>query len=764
MNLKENIIHKGIWIILGLIMFVPIYVNSDFFFPYIFSKTLAFRILVEMLLLLWLVWLWLKKENRFRLDWLTITFFLLIVFMFISSLFGADFNFSFWSNTERGEGILLWLHLFAFFVVLRNFVKGSRAWSWLFDMFVIAAQVVAVLGLFQYFDFDFVNKTGAGNERIASTIGNAAYLGGYMLFAAFLALYLAVKRRKKWLLIYYIPVIFLDIFILIQTGTRGAFLALLVSVALFLLYNLFRLSNKKLKIYALAGVILFAILSSFVYINKDSQWVANNFTLNRLTSISLSERTAQTRFMTWNSAWQGFKERPILGYGQENFYVVFNKYFNPEIYSHAGSRIWFDRAHNIFLDHLATGGLIGLLLYSILIFGPAWVLFKKGVLRKSVKQTDDKQPKKSINLPEQILLLAIVAFVIQGLIVFEALVTYLPLFLILACIGSKYTKPIKRWNNSKIILGVLVVYLIALFPIMHFVNIKETKANATLLQAMHLQSVSIDQAVETYFESINYNTLGKQEFRRRATEYIDSLVLSQAATPLQIINYVERIDNELIKRTQENPYDVTNYLLLMRHYNYTYVLNPERLYEVGPIGEIALSYSPTRPQIYYELGYADMYLYGLSLENGQTEQAMFYQNRTKENFDKAIKLNDDVAESYVSTMMALMNIDRGDLVPEYLDKMLAVGIDKLSENSIVRLANAAKFSEDFEWAIYFYELLIANYNNVPDYYINLALLYASMEDFDKAIAVAEEIKNFGDPYIMQAEQFIIDLKNGDFKK
>ncbi len=766
MNLKENIIHKGIWIILGLIMFVPIYVNSDFFFPYIFSKTLVFRVLVEMLLLLYLVWLWLKKENRLRLDWMSISFFLLIIFMFISSISGHDFYFSFWSNTERGEGILLWLHLFAFFVVLRNFVKGSKAWLWIFDMFLLTAQVVAILGFFQYLGLDFVSKTGIANDRIDSTIGNAAYLAGYMLFAAYLAIYLAIKRKKKALLIYYVPIVILDIFILMQTGTRGAFIALVATILLFFIFNIFRLSNKKIKTYFIAITILLVTFGTFTFVNKDSNFVQNNDSLRRLTSVSLDERTVQTRFMTWESAWKGFKEKPILGYGQENFYIVFNKYFNPEIYSHSGSRIWFDRAHNIFIDHLITGGIIGLILYSILIFGPAWALLKKGVLKKSKQSTEDGPPKKSINLPEQILLLSIIAFIIQGLVVFEALVTYMPLLLILACITSKYIKPIKRWNNRKIVLASLIIYLIALFPIMHIVNIRETKANVILLKAMYLQNNedTIDQAIEMYFESIDYNTLGKQEFRRRAAEYIDSLVMNQKGDPLKIVEYVNRIDSELLKRIEETPADVTNYLLLMRHYNYTYNFNPERLYEVDRIGQLALEYSPTRPQIYYELGYSDMYLYDFSLENGQSEQAAFYQNRTKENFDKAIELNDDVSESYVSAIMALMNIDRGDLVAEYLDKMSDVGISKLSEHNIVRLANAAKFSEDFEWAIYFYELLVANYNNVPDYYINLALLHASAEDFEKAIAIAEEIKKFGEPYITQADQFIKDLINGDFKQ
>ncbi len=468
--------------------------------------------------------------------------------------------------------------------------------------------------------------------------------------------------------------------------------------------------------------------------------------------------------MTWNSAWQGFKERPILGYGQENFYVVFNKYFNPEIYSHANSRIWFDRAHNIFLDHLITGGIIGLILYALLILGPAWILFKKGVLHKTKEQEDRDKVKKTVNLPEQILLLAVIAFVIQGLVVFEALVTYIPLFLMLAYIASKYSQPIKRWNNSKIILSIMIVYLVALFPIMHFVNVKETKANSTLLQAMRLQNIDIEKSFETFFESIEYNTLGKQEFRRRAVEYLDALIYNQPGVSAQMNSYVERMDEELKKRIEEVPADVTNYLLLMRHYNSSYVFNSDRLFEVEPIGQLALEYSPTRPHIYYELGYADMYLYNYFIDQDNTEEAQKYQQSSIDNFDKSIELNNDVVESYINIIMVLMNIDQSDLIPEYLDKMSELGIGDISEKDLVRLGGAAKFAENFEWATYFYELLVTNYPSTPDYYINLALLYANAEEFDKAIAVAENIKDFGEPYIEQAEKFIEDLESGEFKE
>jgi len=42
-------------------------------------------------------------------------------------------------------------------------------------------------------------------------------------------------------------------------------------------------------------------------------------------------------------AWEGVKEKPLLGWGQENFNLVFNKYYEPSLY---GQEVWFDRVHN----------------------------------------------------------------------------------------------------------------------------------------------------------------------------------------------------------------------------------------------------------------------------------------------------------------------------------------------------------------------------------------------------------------------------------
>ena len=64
--------------------------------------------------------------------------------------------------------------------------------------------------------------------------------------------------------------------------------------------------------------------------------------------------------MIWQMSWEGFKERPIFGWGQENFLYVFAKHYNPKMWN---QEPWFDRSHDVFFDWLVAGGAVGLLTY-----------------------------------------------------------------------------------------------------------------------------------------------------------------------------------------------------------------------------------------------------------------------------------------------------------------------------------------------------------------------------------------------------------------
>src|SRR3989344_524127 len=459
MTLKISMLNKIIingskiiiWLCLAIILFSPLYVNSHLFFPFITTKTFAFNIAVEVMFLAWLFLCW--KDNKYQLKFnlAVILMAVYVLLIFISSLFGDYFYHSFWSNNERSEGIILLLHLFVFLLVLTNFFRQFRNWLYVFDIFFLASLLVSLYALCQYFHLSWL-PVSSTDIRLAGTIGNAGYMAGYLIFSIFWGWLLFFNRPNLYLRTYYLAVIALEIFIVLNTFTRGGILALGFIGLLFILYFLFYyFHNKYLKVVGLIFLVFLVAVSILLFQNKNSSFIKNYQILSRLASISTTSTTAQTRLMAWRSAYEGFKERPILGWGYENFYQPFDKYFNHKMYEDVGSVVWFDRAHNIIFDRLLTGGLLGLFSYLSLLFLPLYYLWRHYLKKEEAKN--------NYFIPF-IFTLVILAYFIQNFFIFEALVTYIPLFLTISFIylfSPAYSFNILKNNYFK--LGLLIVGL-----------------------------------------------------------------------------------------------------------------------------------------------------------------------------------------------------------------------------------------------------------------------------------------------------------------
>ncbi|PIV38783.1 MAG: hypothetical protein COS30_00235, partial [Candidatus Portnoybacteria bacterium CG02_land_8_20_14_3_00_45_8] len=125
----EKILKIIIWTGLVGICFIPLIVDGDYYFPYITPKTLAFKIAVEALFLAYLILAVKKPEYRPKLNFILILFISYLAVIFVSSLSAGSFYFSFWSNNERSEGLVLLLHLLLYLIMLSGFVKGVKQWS-----------------------------------------------------------------------------------------------------------------------------------------------------------------------------------------------------------------------------------------------------------------------------------------------------------------------------------------------------------------------------------------------------------------------------------------------------------------------------------------------------------------------------------------------------------------------------------------------------------------------------------------------------------
>jgi len=249
----------------------------------------------------------------------------------------------------------------------------------------------------------------------------------------------------------------------------------------FLLIALFDKEHPKLKKYALGGIAgIFVFIAGFIMV-RDATFVKESPVLQRFASISLSDMTTNSRFMIWRMSYEGFKEHPLLGWGQENFIYVFSKYYDPEMYA---QEPWFDRSHDVFFDWLVAAGSLGLTAYLSL-FGVIlyYLWFGK---------------KKPFSVVERAILTGMLAgYFIHNVFVFDNLTSYIIFFAVLGYIHSMYREepepePVVKEKGKKKHTGldaqdvfvVTCVVMLATGALVYFVNIRNLNANFALINSL----------------------------------------------------------------------------------------------------------------------------------------------------------------------------------------------------------------------------------------------------------------------------------------
>ncbi len=389
------------------------------------------------------------------------------VFIFVlAGFFGVNPSWSFWSNFERGEGGLQMLYLGIFFLLMVFLFKEEKDWQKMFWFSVIAATLMISYGVFaglKYFDAEIVVQnidgipqkvlTGKGGPfyqafkgfigsdfrdegyRFAGSIGNPAYVSIYLIFALFYGFYLIVSQRKKRIGLIILIAVFLAFFFL--SATRGAFIGLIAAILSGFLYLGF--SIKFWRKWLLAGIALLLLtVGSLIYF-KDAPLI-KSLPGSRIFDISFQTENFKNRMVIWQIAVDGFKERPLLGWGPENFSYTFDKYYNPKHYSlTSGFGAWYDRAHNVFLDYLNQAGILGFLSFIGIFIVYYWQFFRFDQQPTTNDQRQLLVVGRRSSVSNTLLFALPVAYLIQGLVLFDILPTYINLFLFLAFANYKLT-------------------------------------------------------------------------------------------------------------------------------------------------------------------------------------------------------------------------------------------------------------------------------------------------------------------------------------
>ena len=570
-----------------------------------------------------------------------------------------------------------------------------------------------------------------GNIRIDSRLGNATYLAVYMLFHVFMAaLFLArawVEQgpgKRLGVAFAYGGIIALDAFVLFFTATRGAILGLLGGALLSALILIVLAPRSRVAWRAGAVIAGFVVLAGVFWAVSDQAWVKRIEPLYRLSTI-VSEGVPTARVMNVQMALQGFKERPILGWGQENYAAVFDKYYDPAMYA---QEQWFDRTHNIIFDWLIAGGILGLLAYLSL-----YVFALLAIWRSSAFAPYERA----------ILTGLFAGYFFYLIFTFDNITSYLMFVSLLAYIvvrtqGAAPTStrvPIQPLP-AKSLPFVTAAAVVAIWGVAWFVNASMIGANRMLIQAISPQPEGPTKNLENFKKALAYPRAGTQEIREQLSQAGISIVGVEGVSNDIKQQFVKLAAEEMVKQSQDAPQNARAPFFL------GILLDRAGAFADAKVAlDSAHGLSPKKQGILFEQGLN-------AFARGATDEAVA-------SFKQAFDVEPGFPDARYYYIAALIRAGRDAEADALIIPLIESG-----SAADPRIAQAYASRNQYDKVIVIWSAYIAKNPNDADARFLLASAYYSAGDSAHAIQTLEDLKKAIPAAGPQADSLITQINSG----
>lgn len=715
-------------LLLAVIAIVPFIRANSLYFPFISGKAYLFRVLLAFAFFFW-IWLMLKKKE-YRPDFKNLLVVAVVLFFFAqvaASLFGVDPIYSLFSSIERADGVLQYGFWVLYFLMFLSVFRAKRDWKLFFAVFAVTA-----LALSGYSWFNHEAQT-----QLYGVFGNPAYFASFLLFA--IGFSLIAFERKLFFPgpVHYGFLVAAGLFFitLVFTQVRGVYVGAAGGLLLFSFLAILFLRKENKKLVFLTGLVLLMGLFALgvLFAAKDTEYVQHTRLLYRITEVTEIWESGSTRerLLNWNIALKAFKEKPLFGYGPENYASAANKYYDYRI---GVAEPWFDRAHNQPLDTLATGGIVVFSAYLFLLGAASFLIF---------------QIAKKQKLLGFLLASLFLAYFLQSLFLFDLIAVYFGLFPLLAFliyqsyelrIGANIRIPnvgdaektqekqsSGAFAKQLPILG--LVATVAAFAVYTTVFVP-WKANAAAIQFFAFTENGFYKEAMPFLEEAftRKSPYTFWEVRKRAGwQFVNVLTynLEQETDPAkikEIKGMYEFITPELEKFIEARPYDPQMYFLLARMYR----LGSQRLgYEDLEKAEAVLNkgfqYSDRRVEYYNEFAQ-------ILISQGREEEA---ENLVKEYAQRADYFGE--AFPYVTLGHFYYVSEQYEQAFEEYEKAREAGYEffelALEYN---RYLFAAQEVAAYEEIIDMAKAFVARWGDDADSYFNIAVGYLHLNNKEQA--------------------------------
>lgn len=238
-----------------------------------------------------------------------------------------------------------------------------------------------IAGLFLISVYGIMQKSGGLGpvmvpqmERVFGTFGNPIFFAAFLIISIPVALAWLIESGKlRWRALLLCPLL-ASIWALFYTGTRAAFLALPIAMALFYVLNETRngwrwsmtLWHYRIRTaLILASVIVIHLVLNFSHTGYQGNVgrVKQAIVASRITA------TSQTHTVIWKDVLKMWIAHPWFGTGYGTFHIEFPQYASDELKQiYPQSQRIVNDAHNEYLQILAETGLVGLAVFFSMVF------------------------------------------------------------------------------------------------------------------------------------------------------------------------------------------------------------------------------------------------------------------------------------------------------------------------------------------------------------------------------------------------------------
>lgn len=241
-------------------------------------------------------------------------------------------------------------------VVVSFFNFSDTRITWFIYLLILSCIFHAIAGIYEFIPCYVEQQRPFICGRMSGWVFNPNPFGLLMAFGAVLSIFQYFTEKKIWVKVGLVFTFFLLFYCCLHSGSRGAFVALLVGCSsLFVKEIIFFEKKKKIFLYLLifiGGLIVFLMFIPSYFFDSRIDNIFND----------------PARISIWKSYANILIEKKIFGYGSLDF---------PTIY-YSGSRI--SGPHNLFIEILYRSGILGFITFMISIY----FLFKNSFLKNKI--------------------------------------------------------------------------------------------------------------------------------------------------------------------------------------------------------------------------------------------------------------------------------------------------------------------------------------------------------------------------------------------